>query len=352
VVTRALVVRLDGAGDVLIAGPAIRAVAATADEVVVLAGPAGAEAARLLPGVDHVVVWSCPWVLAEPKVVESDDFAHLVGTVRELDLDAALILTSFHQSPLPTALTLRLAGIPWIGAISEDYPGSLLDLRHRVDDLTPEPERALSLARAAGFELPPGDDGRLAVRRPLPDVSRVVPTHPYVVLHPGTSAPARAWPDGRFAESAGLLRAAGWQVVVTGAASELTLAAQVSDGGDDVVDLAGRTTMPELAAVLDSAAAVVVGNTGPAHLAAAVGTPVVSLFAPTVPAAKWAPYGVPRVVLGDQSAPCRDSRARSCPIPGHPCLTTVQAADVVTAVTRLAGRPPVSSHQRALEEAR
>jgi ADP-heptose:LPS heptosyltransferase len=352
VVTRALVVRLDNAGDVLLAGPAIRAVAAHAAEVVVLAGPAGADAARLLPGVDRVLVWSCPWVLAEPDAVDRADFANLVGAVRALDLDAALVLTSFHQSPLPTALTLRLAGVPWIGAISEDYPGSLLDLRHHGADLVPEPERALSLVRAAGFELPPGDDGRLAVRRPLPAVSDSVPSQPYVVLHPGTSAPARAWPPDRFAESAGLLRAAGWQVVVTGSPRERGLAAQLSAGADDVVNLAGRTSMPELAAVLGSAAAVVVGNTGPAHLAAAVGTAVVSLFAPTVPAEKWAPYGVPRIMLGDQTAPCRDSRARSCPIPGHPCLTTVQAADVVAAVTRLAGEPPVSGHQRVLEEAR
>jgi ADP-heptose:LPS heptosyltransferase len=90
-----------------------------------------------------------------------------------------------------------------------------------------------------------------------------------------------------------------------------------------------------MAGLLDGAAAVVVGNTGPAHLAAAVGTPVVSLFAPVVPAARWAPYGVPTVLLGDQDAPCRDTRARECPVPGHPCLTSVTAADVVAAVEKL-----------------
>src|SRR5204863_515154 len=69
----------------------------------------------------------------------------------------AVIFTSFHQSPLPTALVLRLAGIPRIAAISEDYPGSLLDVRHRGDADIPEPERALALARAAGYKLPRGD---------------------------------------------------------------------------------------------------------------------------------------------------------------------------------------------------
>ena len=101
------------------------------------------------------------------------------------------------------------------------------------------------------------------------------------------------------------------------------------------VDLGGATSLAEMAAVLDGAAAVVVGNTGPAHLAAAVGTPVVSLFSPVVPAVRWAPYGVPSVLLGDQSAPCRDTRARECPVPGHPCLSSVTAQDVVAAVQKL-----------------
>jgi ADP-heptose:LPS heptosyltransferase len=91
--------------------------------------------------------------------------------------------------------------------------------------------------------------------------------------------------------------------------------------------------------VLDAADAVVVGNTGPAHLAAAVGSAVVSLFAPTVPAARWAPYRVPHVLLGDQDAVCRDTRVTHCPFEGHPCLTTVRAEDVLRAVEELCGSP-------------
>lgn len=96
-----------------------------------------------------------------------------------------------------------------------------------------------------------------------------------------------------------------------------------------------RTTLAELAAVLRGAGALVAPTTGPAHLAAAVGTPVVSLFAPVVPAARWAPYGVPTVILGDQQAGCAGTRARVCPVPGHPCLNSVSALDVVSAVEKL-----------------
>jgi ADP-heptose:LPS heptosyltransferase len=333
-VSHTLLVRLDNAGDVLLAGPAVRAVAAGSEHVTMLVGPGGATAAELLPGVDEVLVWRCPWIDAAPPPVDADDVETLVRTLRSRRIDRAIVLTSFHQSPLPTALLLRLAGVPWVGATSVDYPGSLLDLRHQADLDVPEAERALSLAEAAGFSLPSGDAGALAVRRPRPDVSHLVPQTPFVVLHPGTSVPARAWPAAGFEEAAHLLCAEGRRVVVTGAPAERELTGRVV-GSSPAVDLGGRTSLAELAAVLAAAEAVVVGNTGPAHLAAAVGTPVVSLFSPVVPAVRWAPYGVPTVLLGDQSAPCRDTRARECPVPGHPCLNSVTAADVVAAVGKV-----------------
>ena len=109
------------------------------------------------------------------------------------------------------------------------------------------------------------------------------------------------------------------------------------------VDLAGRTDLAELAAVLRGAAAVVVGNTGPAHLAAAVGTPVVSLFAPVVPAERWRPWGVPDVLLGDQDAACRGHAPGSAPCPGHPCLSTVSPRRVAEAVRELVGGAPAGT---------
>ena len=88
---------------------------------------------------------------------------------------------------------------------------------------------------------------------------------------------------------------------MTAAAVELAASA-------GAVDLAGRTDLADLASVLRGAEAVVVGNTGPAHLAAAVGTPVVSLFAPVVPAERWHPWGVP----------ARPARRPGRRLPRHP----------------------------------
>lgn len=326
---RTLVVRLDSDGDVLLAGPAVRA-AAHAGEVVLLCGHSGAQAAALLPGVQRVVRWDCPWIANPAPEVRNPDVEGIVALLKGVRADVELVLTSFHQSPLPMALLLKLAGVPKVVARSIDYPGSLVDVRLRDDPDIPEAERALQVARAAGFELPPGDDGRLAITPP-PEPDEL---GPYVVLHPGASVPARAWSPDRCAEAVTALVEAGHRVLVTGGPNETELTRHVA--GTHGVDLGGRTTFAELAGLLARADAVVVGNTGPAHLAAAVGTPVVSLFSPVVPAVRWAPYGR-HVLLGDQNAPCRGSRVRECPVPGHPCLDRVTPDRVVTAVADLVG---------------
>ncbi|SNY49263.1 HAD-IIIA family hydrolase [Paractinoplanes atraurantiacus] len=329
-----LVVRADSAGDVLVTGPAIRAVAHGARRVVMLCGPRGRGAAELLPGVDEIVEWRLPWIDAEPGAVDAEEMAALTERLREVGADEAVVFTSFHQSALPLALLLRIAGVGRITAISDDYPGSLLDVRHRVPAGIPEAERARSVAAAAGFGLPPGDDGSLRVTG-----VRHEGGGEYVVVHPGASCEARSCPPETMRRIVAALAAGGHRVLVTGGDGERALAAYVNGGvGVEV----GRTSLTEMAEILARASCLVVGNTGPAHLAAAVGTPVVSLYAPTVPYGQWGPYRVPNVRLGDAGAPCRDSRATVCPIAGHPCLSDIEPERVVAAVRLLAA----GAHER------
>lgn len=324
-----LAVRSDGAGDMLLCGPAFRAIAHRAARITVWAGPDGEAAARLLPGVDHVISHPVPWIAARPEPVRPNDFQRMIEAVAELGVDEAVVFTSWHQSPLPTALLLKLAGVPRVSAISTDYPGSLVEVRHRVPDDLPEPMRALSLAAAAGYPLPESDDGTLRV------LCTPVDREGHVVLHPGGSASARVCSPVVATEFARRLRQAGYPVYVTGNETELQLTAQIAVDG--AVDLGGQTDLAKLAELLAGAACLITGNTGPAHLASAVGTPVVSLYAPTVPFGRWGPYRTPVVRLGDQLAPCRDTRALNCPVPGHPCLDEIDPDEVVKAVGLLAG---------------
>ncbi|MBF4606977.1 glycosyltransferase family 9 protein [Curtobacterium sp. VKM Ac-1393] len=334
---RVLVARLDSFGDVLVTGPAVRAVAARAAHVTMLCGPQGAPAAELLPGVDRVRVWAAPWVPETARPIDDAVVAELRALVAEEGPDEAVVLTSFHQSPLPLALLLRLAGVVRVTGASVDHPGSLLDVRLRPGEDLPEDvtesQRALRIAEAAGFRLPPGDDGRLVVRQDAVAPPAVAGLDRYVVVHPGASVPARSWPAVRHRDLVAAYAERGVPVVVTGSAGERALTASVA--GATGIDLGGRTTPAELAAVLAGAEVVVVGNTGPAHLAAAVRVPIVSLFSPVVPAVKWAPSAPLVELLGDQDAPCRLSRARECPVDGHPCLASVRVEDVLDAHRRL-----------------
>ena len=116
--------------------------------------------------------------------------------------------------------------------------------------------RMLETVRAAGFELPPDDDGRLHVRRPLPDLDAALPSEPrspLAVVHPGTSAPARAYPEPLWVSAVDRLVQDGWQVALTGDAAEKPLTGRIVDAVDaaapDVLDLAGRLDLPRLAAL-------------------------------------------------------------------------------------------------------
>jgi ADP-heptose:LPS heptosyltransferase len=334
---KALVARLDGFGGVLLAGPAVRAVATRATHVTVMCEPSGAPAAQLLPHVDDVLVWEAP---GEPTVDEAT-IDGLLRSLRDAAYDVAVVLTPYGQSPLPAARLLRTARVRRIGACSAgrsesaDGSESLLDVSHRRLPDRHEAEAALDTVAAMGFVPRSGDDGRLRVL-PAPDTAVLTGNGPYVVVHPGAGAAACAWAPDRCAEAVALLADAGHRVVVTGGPEDTELTRDVS--GDTAVDLGGRTDARTLAGVLRTADVVVSANTGPGHLAAATGTAVVSLFSSVPAAAHWAPYGVPNVLLGDLGSRCADTRARRCPVPGHPCLNDVTAQDVVSAVRKLLER--------------
>jgi ADP-heptose:LPS heptosyltransferase len=332
------VCRTDGLGDVLLSGPAVRAVASSGAHVTFLAGPAGEPAARRLPGVRDVIVHRLPWIDAEPQPVTQQQFDALVAHLTAGRFDHALILTSFHQNALPLALACRLAGIATVAAMSDDYPGSLLDVRHHVDDDVHEVERNLSLVAAAGFSAPVDDDGRLAITTALERRRGPGPgSGGYIVVHPGASVPARTLAPRRWRAVVAALAGTASKVVVTGGRADRTLTGFVTRGMPSrVCDMGGRTDFDTMAQLIAGADTIVVGNTGPAHLAAATGTPVVAIYAPTVPARRFRPWKVPHALLGDQTVECRDCRARVCPLAVQRCLDAVTPARVVAAVGHLA----------------
>jgi ADP-heptose:LPS heptosyltransferase len=159
----------------------------------------------------------------------------------------------------------------------------------------------------------------------------------YVVVHPGASVPARALPPAAAGDAVARLVADGWRVVVTGTAAEREIAEAVAAADPSADVIAGDTTFEEYAAVLAGAAAVVCGNTAAAHVAAAVGTPVVEAFAPVVPAHRWRPWRTPHRLLGTVDIGCAGCRARVCPLPDQPCLDPFTGEAVAREVRALVG---------------
>lgn len=352
-----LAVRLDNVGDVLMTTPAIRALTRSGRRITLLTSRAGAEVARMIPEVDEVLVYEAPWMKATAPRASPDMDLRTIEELRGRGFDAAVVFTVHTQSALPASLLCYLAGIPLRLAHARENPYQLLT--HHVPEtetdapLRHEVRRQLDLVAAVGVPAPAHD--RLSIRVPEQASRRaegaltscgVDPTRPWVVLHPGASAPSRRYPPERFAEAAAaLIRDHGWQAVVTGDRSERGLAGWIRDrAGEGCFSLAGSLGLPELAGLIAAAPALITNNTGPSHIASAVSTPVVVLYALTN--LQHTPWKVPSVVLF-HDVPCRGCLKSVCPEGHHLCLRGVPAERVVEAALRLATDPAAGGRARA-----
>ena len=350
---RILAVRLDAMGDVLMTTPAFRAVRSSARgaQLALLTSSAGAEAARHVPELDEVIVHDPGWMPGgEGRPAGSD--GELVERLRDGAFDAAIVFTVHTQSPLPVALLLRLAGIPRVLAHCRENPYAL------VSDWVPEPElgeatrhevrRQLDLVARVGFAT---DDERLSFRVPPEAMRRlrdeVLPRlgirpgdgTPWAVVHPGASAPSRRYPPARFAQAAArLAREHDVRIVFTGATAEIPLVESIrASMGVASASLAGALSLGELSALLAVAPLLIANNTGPVHLAAALGTPVVDLYALTNP--QHTPWMVPSRVL-NVDVPCAGCRRSVCPLGHGACLALVPPDRVVAAARELLAEAP------------
>jgi lipopolysaccharide heptosyltransferase II len=340
-----LCVRLDALGDVLMTSPALRAMRASAGgrRIVLLTSPAGAEAARLIPEIDDIIVYEAPWMKATGARRGSGPDWEMARRLQSCGFDGAVIFTVYSQNPLPAALLCYLADIPLRLGYCRENPYQLLT--HWVPEVEPETclrhevRRQLDLVAAIGARI---EDEHLRIEIPLrarATVDRLVAAlipeeRPWVVVHPGATAASRRYPAEQFAAAAGrLVQDLGCEVVFTGTESERDLIEQIRQGMDAPShSTAGALDVAELAALLARAPLLISNNTGTVHVAAAVGTPVVNLYALTNP--QHRPWQVPhRVLFHDVS--CKYCYKSVCPEGHHHCLRLVPPEAVVEAAEAL-----------------
>lgn len=339
-----LCIRLDYLGDVLMMTPAIRALkrSRAGRRITLMTSPGGAAVARYISDVDAVISYPAPWLKSSAPHSPDIDLA-MARTLRAGGFDGAVIFTTYSQSALPAAMLCYLAGIPLRLAHCRENPYQLLT------DWIPDPEphlqvrhevrRQLDLVEKAGcrtgderlsMQVPPDD--LAAVRHRLESLGIDV-DRPWIVLHPGATAPSRRYPPQRWREVAQLLaERMACPLVFTGSQQESMLVDEIRDGIPHAISLAGKLGLGELAALISMAPVLVANNTGPAHIGAAVGTPVVDLYALTNP--QHTPWQVPsRVLFHD--VPCRNCYKSVCPEGHHACLEKVAPAQVADAAIEL-----------------
>ena len=340
-----LAVRLDNLGDVLMTTPALRAIKESDPRrrITLLTSEAGAEAARYVPEIDEVIRYDAAWV---KSVWQASSLGGLrcLSQLTEGRFDAAIVFTVYSQSALPAATMTWLAGIPLRLAHVRENPYQLLTdwvkesepdtgIRHEV-------MRQLDLVAGVGFtttndhlsfEVDTGE--HMSAMEKLEEAG-IDTGRPYIVVHPGATAPSRRYPAEQFAQAMRLVAAhVDHQFVVTGGIEERALVETVRvHGARGAVGMAGHFALGELAAVIQRGALLIANNTGPVHIAAALGTPVVDLYALTNP--QHTPWRVlSRVLFHD--VPCKYCYKSVCPEQHHACLREVTPDAVAHAALEL-----------------
>ncbi len=292
-----LCVRPDNMGDVLMTSPALRAIKESLPDVrlTLLASPSGSAIAPFIPEIDDVITCRLPWD-SKMQPDSGEALLGVIGTLRERAFDGAVLFTNYSQSAFPGAFLCYLADIPRRLGYAKEYQARLLT--DWVVDQEPyfiRPkhgvQRQLDLVAAVGLttrnerlSLRISDEAVKSVGAKLERVGMDV-GKPFIVVHPGASDPKREYPADLYAQAIGtIVQKMGYSVVITGVASEVAVGDMVmKESGQGVFSLVGQVDIGELAALIAMAKLLISNNTGPVHMAAAVQTAVVDLYARTNP---------------------------------------------------------------------
>lgn len=290
-----LCIRPDNMGDLIMTGPALRALKNSFNaKITVLTSTMAASIAKSMPEIDEVMVCDLPWVKTN-SVVDTGIFNHTIAQIAQQRFDAAVIFTVFSQNPLPTVMLAYLAGIPRRLAYCRENPYQLLTdwvpdkepyslIKHQV-------QRDLDLVAAIGaytcndcLSLKTEEEIIPSVQNKLQQKG-VDMTKPWLILHPGVSEIKRQYPEEKWiAAGKRIIGELGYQVVITGSNGEAELTERLQHGiGKDSFAAGGLFNLDEFIVLIKLARVAVSVNTGTVHIAAAVGTPVVVLYALTNP---------------------------------------------------------------------
>ncbi len=361
-------IRLDLLGDVVMSLVGARAIKQRFPDahVTMVTLPQTAAAAHASPDVDRVVAVDTNLVRSPLTLLRPETLAHLINALRELRARRFDLTISLHgRTASLLALVTRsrrrigFAGDAYPSALDEPRPGgrqSHARLRLHDTDHTLALIPTLPNGAQTDVPAPPLTVAPEAVRQVkiLLDGHGIAPDGPLVVFHVGSGyGDFKRWPAASFAELAQRLSQSGAQIAVLGAASEAQLVESVTAVAP-AVSLAGETTFDQLLALLQRADLLISGDSGPLHLGAALGVPVIGVYGPTDPLVNgpkaW--RGQPVEVLRRDIAcsPCYSVRVRAeCPLGDPICMRLVGPAEVferAMGMLRMSGKAGRAGHVR------
>ena len=322
-------------GDMILLTPALRALKRVYPQsyLALLIRPLVANLMNTCPHVDEVIVDK-----KGQGVSAVQSFCRLVRRIRRGRFDLAVVL---HPTSFRNALIPLLAGVPL--RIGSNVSGRCILLSQSCADDTHlhEANRYLRVLQLMGIDELAFDlefwhtDADRRVVHHLLSGCNVNPEDRIVGINLGTTWRTKSWSLDRFADViAGIQNRFEGAVVLTGSSSEVGLGNAVQKlVKAKVINLIGKTTVLQLGALIERCNLYLTCDSGPMHIAAAVGTPTIALFGPTNPT-RHQPYGEGHHVI-EKDVSCRPCYKRKCMRKDAPnlCMTEIQATDVIERIT-------------------
>ncbi len=302
-----LCIRADNMGDVIMSTPAFRALKETFNcRLTLLTSRMGSLITPFIKEIDETIVFDLPWVKSN-TLVQSGEYVQLIEKLKAQHFDAAVIFTVYSQSSLPSALLAYMANIPLRVAYCRENPYILLT--HWVPDKEPysfiqhQVKRDLELVKTIGAIT---SDEHLSVNFHETAFKTAIEKlktigfnqhKKYIIAHAGVSEKKREYPAPLWIEAINLVcQQNDTQILLTGTQNERPLAAYIQHAtSDNVFNACGLLNIEELVAVIAYTQLVISVNTATVHIAAAVNTPVLVLYALTNP--QHTPWRTKSIVL-------------------------------------------------------
>lgn len=347
---RILLIRPDHLGDVLLTTPAIRALRAARPnlEIHMLVGPWAANIMANYPDVDYVLTVPFPGFSRQPKDGLSSPYRIAFDTsrhLRRIGYDSAVIFRPDHWWG---AMVAYLAGIPErIGYQMPDTTPFLTNaLESRRDHAVIKNMRLVerwtgpTTPQQAILDFPVNEAQQQEARSLLREYG-IRLQEKLVCIHPGSGTWVKQWSATKWAEVADILsEQLEAKIVLTGTQGESHLTDAIEQAMQtEAINLAGKTSIPQLAALYTRSQVALGPDSGPLHLAAAVGTPTVTLFGPADPIefGPWGPHQKHIVLTSPIGCrPCRILDWADDDPANHPCVREITVAQVLEAARRAA----------------